>query len=224
VSADLAREPVRERAPLSDLALLASFALIALGVAGFIPGVTTHYSQLGWAGDDSHAQLLGAFQVSALLNLVHIGVGLVGLALSLTPAGARAFLIGGGLLYLGLALYGFLTAQDSAWNFIPLDPNDDSLHLGLGLALFIPAILPKRAPGWSWETLGGFLAGAAIFVSLVGIAYRPLRLIPFAIVLALLASAIGGRSARMAMLAAYVGAACFVLGMAFAVITSHPLW
>jgi uncharacterized protein DUF4383 len=224
VSADLARGPVRERAPLSDLALLASLALIVLGVAGFIPGITTHYKDLGWAGDDSGAQLLGAFQVSALLNLVHIAVGLVGLGLSWTNTGARVFLVGGGLLYLALALYGVLTPQDSAWNFIPLDPDDDSLHLGLGLALFVPAVLPRRAPGWSWETLGGFLAAAAIFVSLVGIAYRPLRLIPFAIVLALLSAAIGGPSGRMAMLAAYIGAACFVLGMAFAVITSHPLW
>ena len=37
------------------------------------------------------------------------------------------------------------------------------------------------------ETVAGFLAAAAIFVSLVGIAYRPLRLIPFAILISLVA-------------------------------------
>jgi len=74
------------------------------------------------------------------------------------------------------------------------------------------------------ETLAGFLAAAAIFVSLAGVAYRPLRLIPFAILLALLATAIGGRHLRLATIAVAVGAVCFVVGLAVAVITSNPLW
>ena len=74
------------------------------------------------------------------------------------------------------------------------------------------------------ETVAGFLAAAAIFVSLTGIAYRPLRLIPFAILLALVAVAIGGRHGRLATFAVYVGAASFTVGMAAAVITSNPLW
>lgn len=74
------------------------------------------------------------------------------------------------------------------------------------------------------DTVAGFLAAAAIFVSIAGIAYRPLRLIPFAILLALIASGIGGRNARLATAATFIGAASFVLGLAFAVVTSHPLW
>jgi hypothetical protein len=74
------------------------------------------------------------------------------------------------------------------------------------------------------ETVAGFLAAAAIFVSLVGVAYRPLRLIPFAILLSLIAAAIGGRSERLATYAVAIGAACFAIGLAVAVITSHPLW
>jgi hypothetical protein len=74
------------------------------------------------------------------------------------------------------------------------------------------------------ETVGGFLAAAAIFVSLVGVAYRPLRLIPFAILLSLIAVGIGGRSTRLATYAVATGAACFAIGLAVAVITSHPLW
>ena len=74
------------------------------------------------------------------------------------------------------------------------------------------------------ETVAGFLAAASIFVSLTGIAYRPLRLIPLAIVLALLAVGIGGRSERLAMYAAAIGGASFLVGMAVAVVTSHPLW
>jgi hypothetical protein len=74
------------------------------------------------------------------------------------------------------------------------------------------------------ETVAGFLAAAAIFASLTGIAYRPLRLIPLAIVLALVATAIGGRHLRLAVIAVYLGAVCFMVGLAAAVITSSPLW
>jgi hypothetical protein len=74
------------------------------------------------------------------------------------------------------------------------------------------------------ETVAAFLAAASIFVSLAGVAYRPLRLIPVAILLSLIAAGIGGRSERLAAYAAATGAACFAIGLAVAVITSHPLW
>ena len=74
------------------------------------------------------------------------------------------------------------------------------------------------------ETIAGLLAATSIFVSLTGVAYRPLRLIPLAIVLALLATGIGGRATRLAAWAVGIGALSFAVGMAVAVITSNPLW
>jgi hypothetical protein len=74
------------------------------------------------------------------------------------------------------------------------------------------------------ETIAGFLAAVSIFASLTGIAYRPLRLIPLAILLALIAVGIGGRAERLATWAVGIGAASFAVGMAAAVITSNPLW
>jgi len=74
------------------------------------------------------------------------------------------------------------------------------------------------------ETVAGFLAAASIFVSLTGIAYRPLRLIPFAVLLALIAVGIGGRSERLATYAVAIGAVSFAAGLAVAVVTSRPLW
>jgi hypothetical protein len=74
------------------------------------------------------------------------------------------------------------------------------------------------------ETIAGFLAGAAIFVSLTGIAWRPLRLIPISILLALVAAGIGGRATRLAQWAVGIAAASFAVGLAVAVITSNPLW
>jgi hypothetical protein len=74
------------------------------------------------------------------------------------------------------------------------------------------------------ETIAGFLAAASIFVSVTGVAYRPLRLIPIALVMALIATGIGGRASRLAAWAVGIGALAFVVGMAAAVITSNPLW
>jgi hypothetical protein len=79
----------------------------------------------------------------------------------------------------------------------------------------------RERPG---EVVAGLLAALAIFASLIGVAYRPGRLIPAALLLALLATAIGGRHARLASLAILVGGVCFVVGMALAVITNHPLY
>jgi hypothetical protein len=44
------------------------------------------------------------------------------------------------------------------------------------------------------------------------------------IVLALIASAMGGRHARLAAIATGVGAAAFFFGMTVAIVTGHPLW
>ena len=74
------------------------------------------------------------------------------------------------------------------------------------------------------EAVAGFLAATAIFVSLMGVAYRPVRLIPVAMLLALVAVGIGGRNARLAALAIAVSGLSFAVGMALAVITRHPLY
>ncbi len=58
----------------------------------------------------------------------------------------------------------------------------------------------------------------------MGLAYRPVRLIPVAIVLALVSAAIGGRSAKLAAVAAGTGALCFALGLTLAILTGHPLY
>jgi Domain of unknown function (DUF4383) len=224
VEPDVRAEGVRYRTPIQELALLVGLGFLILGIAGFIPGVTTKFGDLQFAGHDSGAKLFGVFQTSILHNLVHLLFGVVGIVLSRTRRTARAFLVGGGLVYLVLFLYGLVTSQGSAANFIPLNGADDVLHAALGGSMLVFGLLPDEVGPEATQTLAGFLAAAAIFVSAIGVAYRPLRLIPFAILLALISTAIGGRSARLATAATFIGAACFVLGLAFAVVTSHPLW
>ena len=74
------------------------------------------------------------------------------------------------------------------------------------------------------ETVAGFLASLAIFVSVISLAWHPLRLILPAILIALIAAAIGGRFQRLAFAAVMIAAACFFLGLTIAVVTSRALW
>jgi hypothetical protein len=74
------------------------------------------------------------------------------------------------------------------------------------------------------EAVAGFLAAASVAVSLIGIAYKPVRTIPIAIVVALVALGIGGRHQRLAGLAVAAGAVAFVVGMTIAVATQSALW
>src|SRR5690349_12591873 len=84
----------RTRVQTAALAVAAVFVLV--GILGFIPGITTGYDTMTFAGHESEAKLLGIFQVSILHNIVHLLFGLVGFALARTISGARAYLIGGG--------------------------------------------------------------------------------------------------------------------------------
>jgi hypothetical protein len=74
------------------------------------------------------------------------------------------------------------------------------------------------------DTIAGFLAALSILGSAIGLAYRPARLIPFALLLAVIAVGMGGRHARLAAAAVVVGGVCFVVGMAVAVITNNPVF
>lgn len=74
------------------------------------------------------------------------------------------------------------------------------------------------------ETVAGLMATLALFASVIGIVHRPVRVIPIAIVVALVAAAVGGRHERIALLAVAVGAVAFVVGMAVASATGRPLW
>ncbi len=117
---------------------------LLVGILGFVPGVTTNYDDLSFAGHHSEAELLGIFQVSVLHNLVHVGFGVAGLALARQARSAAAYLIGGGVVYLVLWLYGLVVGHDSAANFVPVNNADNWLHLGLGVGMVGLGLLGKR--------------------------------------------------------------------------------
>ena len=129
------RNPVQARSLLRTAALLVGATFLLVGVLGFIPGITTHFDDIGAAGPESTAKLLGIFQVSILHNLVHVLFGVAGIALSRTNEGSRLYLIGGGAIYLVLWLFGLVVDKTSDANFVPLNTADDWLHFVLGVAM-----------------------------------------------------------------------------------------
>lgn len=68
------------------------------------------------------------------------------------------------------------------------------------------------------------MAALALFVSLIGIVHRPVRVIPAAILVALIAAVMGGRHSRLAEIALAVCIFALVVGLSVASATGRPLW
>jgi len=140
------------RTAVQKAALAVGVVFLAVGVLGFIPGVTSQYDTLGAAGHDSEAMLLGIFQVSVLHNIVHLLFGVAGIAMARRPGSARSYLIGGGVVYLVLWLYGLFIDKQSGANFVPLNSADDWLHFVLGVGMIALGFLLTRRVADSTST------------------------------------------------------------------------
>jgi hypothetical protein len=132
-----------ERQPIHAFAATMGLLFLLVGIAGFIPGVTSNYDELTFAGPDSEAELFGVFQVSVLHNLVHLLFG-IGLLAAARVAWARLYLLGGGIAYLAVAVYGMLVEHDSDANFLPINDADTALHVALALLMMVLGIVGTR--------------------------------------------------------------------------------
>lgn len=125
----------------SSVAQMAALAFgvvfLLVGIAGFIPGITTDYDELTWTGTDSQAELFGLFQVSVLHNAVHLLFGVLGIWAARAWDLARAYLLASGVVYIALFVFGMVIDRDTDTNFIPVNAADDWLHLGLGVSLLL---------------------------------------------------------------------------------------
>jgi len=131
---------LRDRTPVQSIAALVGLVFLLVGILGFIPGITTHYSDLAFAGHDSSAKLLGIFQTSVLHNLIHIAFG-VGILMARTPEGARTYLIGGGVAYLAVWLIGVIGGLD----WLPVNAADNWLHIVLGVGMIALGFVTGRS-------------------------------------------------------------------------------
>jgi membrane-bound ClpP family serine protease len=74
------------------------------------------------------------------------------------------------------------------------------------------------------EAVAGFLAACAIFLGFLELAYRPFRIAPVALILALAATLMSREQQRLIGFAVAVIGIGFVVGAALQVITNHPLF
>ncbi|MGE5690035.1 MAG: hypothetical protein ACM33B_05720 [Pseudomonadota bacterium] len=82
---------------------------------------------------------------------------------------------------------------------------------------------PVRREG-ARESVAGFLAALAIFMSLIALAERPARIAPVAILVALVSVGMAqGRSRKLAAAALVAAGLGWLLGMTIAIATDRPI-
>ena len=74
------------------------------------------------------------------------------------------------------------------------------------------------------EAVAGLLASLAIFAGAMELVYRPFRLAPAALLLAIVATVMSREQPRIIPLAYVTIGVCFVAGAALQIITHHPLY
>jgi hypothetical protein len=132
--------------PVQKVALVFGIVFLLVGIAGFIPGLTTNVEAMLFAGHESGALLLGVFQVSILHNIVHLLFGVAGLAFATSYAGSKNYLIWGGVVYAVIFLYGLFVTGENPANFVPFNTADNWLHIVLAVAMVALGYALTRNP------------------------------------------------------------------------------
>ena len=125
---------------VKTLGMLFGIVFLAVGILGFVPGVTT-------TGADGMPMLLGIFMVNTVHSIVHTASGVVFLLASMAGAGAASLWFKlFGLVYAVVAVLGFMTPNGLLLGLISNNPADTWLHVGLAAAmLLIGFAVPKQA-------------------------------------------------------------------------------
>ena len=125
------------RHPSQLLALAIGAVYTLVGVTGFLVTGLANFAS------ETDKTLLG-FEINPLHNLVHLAIGLAGLAMWRRLDTARAY---GWLLAAGYGVafvYGLFAAGDSDINFLSINGADNGLHLLSALAGVAIALWPAR--------------------------------------------------------------------------------
>jgi len=108
------------------LGMLFGLVFLAIGILGFVPGVT------------KDEMLLGIFMVNTVHSIVHIASGAVFLIASMSGAGAaRLWFQIFGLVYAVVAVMGFVVGNGMIFNLISNNTADTWLHVGLAAVMLL---------------------------------------------------------------------------------------
>ena len=103
--------------------------LVIAGIIGFFYTAGFDTGANGVAGDTD--KVFGILAVNGWHNVVHILLGLLGLLAA--GYAAREYALGIGLVYIILAIWGFADGDNIILGLVPLNNEDNFLHLILGL-------------------------------------------------------------------------------------------
>jgi hypothetical protein len=132
-----AAQPRSAWSPAQLYALVVGAVLLLAGIVGF-----AYSASFGSPGEvDS---VFGILDVNAWHNIVHIATGALGLLLFRTAA--REYALGLGAVYVVVAIWGFIIGDgESILGFIPINTEDNVLHLVIGLAGLGAGLATQRA-------------------------------------------------------------------------------
>ena len=113
---------------LRKVALIFGIVFLLIGILGFVtPG------GMSMEADPAPGMILGLFGVNLLHNIVHLLFGVWGIVASRSWSSAKAYAQIGGVIYIVLAVLGFVIP--TTFGLIPIGGNDIWLHAALGLVL-----------------------------------------------------------------------------------------
>jgi hypothetical protein len=110
------------------VALVFGIVFLLVGILGL---VSSGGMEMG--ADPAPAMVLGMFGVNLLHNIVHLLFGVWGLVASRSFAGAKMYAQTAGVIYIVLAVLGFVAP--TTFGLIPIGGNDIWLHAVLGIVL-----------------------------------------------------------------------------------------
>lgn len=128
--------------PARLYATLVGGTLVVVGIIGF-------FYSASFGDPGTVDSVFGIFAVNAWHNIVHILTGAIGLLVA--GYAAREYALGLGAVYVVIAIWGFIIGSgDSILGFIPVNTEDNFLHLalgvlGIGAGLATP-VEARRAP------------------------------------------------------------------------------
>jgi hypothetical protein len=121
---------MESRSPAQVFSLVVGATLVVAGIAGFF-----YNASFGTGDGTDRDAVLGILDVNGWHNVVHVLTGAIGLAVSGGYDGSRAYALGFGAIYLVVALLGFVAGDgDEIFNLIPVNTEDNVLHLLIGFA------------------------------------------------------------------------------------------
>lgn len=132
-----------ESSPARLYALLFGVALTVAGIIGFF------YESEFTSDEAVRDSVFGVLAVNGWHNLVHLLTGLLGLvAYSAGAYAARTYALALGLVYIVVAIWGFIVGDgDSILSIVPVNTEDNVLHLIIGLAgVAAGAVSTEAAP------------------------------------------------------------------------------